>query len=723
MTQIVSSISGIEIYAPSAGNAPTNSADVSAIASAYQVVSATATQLYAGTAYVTSINSAPLSASRAGNAANASMANSAYYDGTGRLISSLPDSATVSSIASAYATAKVDKSSISAQSSNWNSVYNTVSNNSASWSGSTGGGGDVASPSGTIVVMNGNEIEGTNSAALTASGEGFEVLLYAQTQHLGGSMQILTYGNVPDTGATLIMPLNNPAYRDMRVILSGQGDYGYVSASGIITSGALTASIPMDGITFNISASADDWFDLTNAQLTAKKDGGILVTGIGELAWQSAVDNVTTTVASNSATWAQGLKYGDKVSNGSNTIGLGKSANTNTDAGIYLSSTHGSGFYKVNEMTLNRTGYGETVNFNLGSAGSQVRVSASGSRGGYFSAWNDNTSAALMVSGSKPVLKLGAELVTDSSVSSWNDCYDTVSANSATWGGGGVDSATVSAIASAYGYSALSSIYAGPGISYGGADDPIIGINYDGAGPLGTNDNNVLICKTDGTTIGVNAAGELESLVGGGVDSATVSAIASGYAESAVSSKADSSSLSSYALSADVSSTVDVVSTQSANWGGSALALSAGPGVKLEKVGNTLVVGVDETVLYSATAYAPGDSQQSYSLNETPLNFETVRVLAYRPLGNGAPWFGSVDVQIGNLYSYTAANTSIAMPYAFVSTANNIFYEGQYFINDITSTSWEDGSSTQRKTTETAYTTGYYAHIYKIIGINRTAGV
>ena len=114
---IASSISGLPIYAPSAAFAPTNSANVSAIASAYQVVSSTATQLYAGTAYVTSVNDAPLSAARAGNAANASLANSAYYDGTGRLISALPDSAAVSSIASSYAesaaSSKLDSSASS----------------------------------------------------------------------------------------------------------------------------------------------------------------------------------------------------------------------------------------------------------------------------------------------------------------------------------------------------------------------------------------------------------------------------------------------------------------------------------------------------------------------------------------------------------------------------------------------------------------------------------
>lgn len=112
--QILSSLSGLQFSAASAGYAPTNSADVSAIASAYQVVSATATQLYAGTSYLTSVNGDPVSASRAGNAANASLANSAWYDGTGRLISALPDSAAVSAIASSYAesaaSSKLDES-------------------------------------------------------------------------------------------------------------------------------------------------------------------------------------------------------------------------------------------------------------------------------------------------------------------------------------------------------------------------------------------------------------------------------------------------------------------------------------------------------------------------------------------------------------------------------------------------------------------------------------
>lgn len=140
MAFVLSSVSGNLISAASAGFAPTNSADVSAIASAYQVVSSTATQLYAGTAYLTSVNETPISASRAGNAANASLATSAYYDGTGRLISSLPDEATVSSIASAYAESAAS-SKQDTLTFDWDSDSAISSINGSALAGGGGGGG------------------------------------------------------------------------------------------------------------------------------------------------------------------------------------------------------------------------------------------------------------------------------------------------------------------------------------------------------------------------------------------------------------------------------------------------------------------------------------------------------------------------------------------------------------------------------------------------------
>lgn len=106
--------------------------------SSAQVVTATAVSVYAGTSFLHSVNGNPISAVRAGQAANASLAVSAWYDGTGRLISSLPDSATVSAIASAYATGKQDTLAF---------AYNTA-NQISSINGSALGGMDEAAVSG-----------------------------------------------------------------------------------------------------------------------------------------------------------------------------------------------------------------------------------------------------------------------------------------------------------------------------------------------------------------------------------------------------------------------------------------------------------------------------------------------------------------------------------------------------------------------------------------------
>ena len=107
-----------------------------------QVVSATATQLYAGTNYVTSINATTLSAERAGRAGNATLATSAYYDTNSRFISALPDSAAVSSIASSYA-----ESAASSKQDTLSFAYNAADQIS-SINGSALGGMDEAAVSG-----------------------------------------------------------------------------------------------------------------------------------------------------------------------------------------------------------------------------------------------------------------------------------------------------------------------------------------------------------------------------------------------------------------------------------------------------------------------------------------------------------------------------------------------------------------------------------------------
>lgn len=193
--QILSSLSGLQFSAASAGYAPTNSGDVSAIASAYQVVSATATQLYAGSAYLTSLNSTPVSASRAGNAANASMANSAYYDGTGRLISALPDSAAVSSIASSYVSGKLDTTAQVVTATAGDGTYVTSINGLGISGQGGGGGGGVSVQSASARTM--------YSAADKSSVTGFSGIDGAGPIVLGlGTVVAHTYNQKMQFGST-----------------------------------------------------------------------------------------------------------------------------------------------------------------------------------------------------------------------------------------------------------------------------------------------------------------------------------------------------------------------------------------------------------------------------------------------------------------------------------------------------------------------------------------
>lgn len=193
--------------------------------------------------------------------------------------------------------------------------------------------------------------------------------------------------------------------------------------------------------------------------------------------------------------------------------------------------------------------------------------------------------------------------------------------------------------------------------------------------------------------------------------------IDSAYVDSAVSSKADSSSLSSYALSADVSGTVDLVSTQSANWGGSALALSAGPGVTLSKSGDTLTVST-ETVLWSGTPVTVADATAGLTLAESPYNFDRVALywvpwnytvnslekqeaVAEARITSAIPRIGSVTE-----WNAEASNTM------FIFVLNAYFDASKFYTQAIKYFSIGDW---------TVNVQGTGSYITKIVGINRTA--
>lgn len=407
----------------------------SAIASAYQVVSATATQLNAGTAYLTSVNETQISAARAGNAANASLATSAWYDGTGRMISALPDEATVSAIASAYA----------------------------------------------------------ESAA-------------------SSKQDTLSFG---------------------------YDDYDKISA--------------------------------INGSALAGQGGGGLVTAIG---------------------------------------------------------TSTSGITSINKSGLVDTAALRSADYSSLYVQEPLYISASGD------------SSYIGISGDV----------------------------------GGVDSATCSAIASAYAESAVSAVS---------------GDYYSTSNPSGF-------------------------ITSAPFDSATCSAIASSYAESAVSSVSGNyyttANESGYALSADVSGTVDLVSSQSANWGGSALALSAGPGVKLEKSGNVLVASTDETVLWSGACLTQGGA--AATLSEAASNFDKIEVYAIPNPSNSFAY--------PQCFTYPGNNTAGAYLCPFMTTAlKGKFCYGRWTITNGTAFDVTDAGQTDSY--PAINYDNSYGGVVKVVGINRTA--
>lgn len=238
--QVLSSLSGITFYAPSAGFAPTNSAEVSAIASSYQVVSATATQLNAGTAYLTSVNDTPISASRAGNAVNATQATSAWYDGTGRSISALPDSATVSAIASSYA-----ESAASSKQDTLTFGYNTADQIS-SIDGSALGGMDEAAVSAiasayaesaasskqdtlTFGYNAEDKISSINGSSLAGEGGGGGLVTAIGTSTSG--ITSINNSGLVDTAALRSADYSS-LYVQEPLYISASGDSSYIGISG-----------------------------------------------------------------------------------------------------------------------------------------------------------------------------------------------------------------------------------------------------------------------------------------------------------------------------------------------------------------------------------------------------------------------------------------------------------------------------------------------------------
>lgn len=603
MSFVLSSISGNLISAASAGFAPTNSADVSAIASAYQVVSATATQLNAGTAYLTSVNDAPISASRAGQAANASLASSAYYDGTGRLISSLPDSAAVSAIASAYA-----ESAASGKQDSLTFGYDD------------------------------DKISAINGSALAGQG--------------GGGM------------ITSIQSALDPWYATAISGLNGSSLYPQWAWSAKSAQSARTA----------------DWaWNAQSASAAPTAWASSFITGVSSPSGTIRVLGGTAIESTNSAVIPSTVIEGFSTSYAGATIGPSQKLHcvlptTNPFTEIIMPFLYDAG--RVVWSSDNG------IEDSLVKGTSPETITAQVPNATAVDIWvSDNWIQVNTVTASASNQEIGggvAELAWASALPTYSyDAEDKISAinGSAIAGGGaaGVDSATCSAIASAYAESAVSAASS----------------NY-----YTTANESGFITGVDLTNYATTA-----------------------YVDSSVSGKADSSALTSYALSADVSGTVDLVSSQSANWGGSALALSAGPGVKLEKSSDTLVAGLDETVLFSSV---DGSAISTITASENLSNFERIRFYWYpweTAQGKGCQITEVANYNGGNYYTLECGWIPTGNP-----TGNRAVFIYMYSSDGTAFTQVGGGFNNLGSSTNWSEVNDIHTRCYKVVGINRTAG-
>ena len=162
----------------------------------------------------------------------------------------------------------------------------------------------------------------------------------------------------------------------------------------------------------------------------------------------------------------------------------------------------------------------------------------------------------------------------------------------------------------------------------------------------------------------------------------------------------------------------DLVNQNSGAWGGSGLNVSAGPGIKLDMVDNTLVASLDETLLYSGTEFTVAGSDNpmtaSVSLSESINNFDKIRLdfsggnvftesvtLAKPTIGTtNIAWYNvkkeqkSNSIYVGTMYRFTDANT----------LSGKCSYGDTQVVNNMTGGYW-----------------GYGA-VFRVVGINRVAG-
>ena len=344
--------------------------------------------------------------------------------------------------------------------------------------------------------------------------------------------------------------------------------------------------------TSNPSSFVDSAY--VDSAVSGKADSSAL----SSYALSSDVSGVIDTVSSNSASWGGGGATGDYVETSATEVTIG-SANTAGVTSLALGVKNRANFCSFaqgskNSATSDSFAQGDTNSAKDGSFAQGYYNSAniySVAQGfcnsaidiaavfgkynlrGNGDASTGDSAAFAIGDGTAGTARHDLMLVTkDGEITMYSSTADTVGTgimssiraiSAAATGGGGVDSATVSAIASSYAESAASSKMDSSAIDY-------------------TRTGN-------GTQIYASGTGSSTNQFSAKNDSAGAAIIAGENARLRLWDTAATANL--YASSiGGWNAAANLVSSQSANWGGSALQLSAGAGISLTMVGNTLVI-------------------------------------------------------------------------------------------------------------------------------------
>lgn len=153
-----------------------------------------------------------------------------------------------------------------------------------------------------------------------------------------------------------------------------------------------------------------------------------------------------------------------------------------------------------------------------------------------------------------------------------------------------------------------------------------------------------------------------------------------------------------------------------------AVPVVAGNGVRLvaDTENNRWVVEADETVLWEGTAWTVSDTGQSITLSESPLNFETIRVYGYRPLSTTSGVYSGIFSEEFDV-NWLSDNSISSVIVPFAINNNGTLYLGGMGITGITTTSWVEAGGFQVNVGSSSSATGEFAHIHKVVGINRVS--